>query len=75
MKNVAERIQKTGDVMVDYFHYFALFVIGGAIVWSATYEYFQIMSSGHAKLKDILLLFMTLFTLSVVFLFLYYNQI
>jgi len=60
MKNVAEKIQRTGDLMVDYFHYFALFVIGGTIVWSATYEYFQIMSAGHAKLKDILLLFIYL---------------
>lgn len=60
MINIAKKIQKTGDLMVDYFHYFALFVIGGTVVWSATYEYFQIMSGGYAKLKDILLLFIYL---------------
>ena len=60
MKLTSEKIQATGDLMVDYFHYFALFVIGGTIVWSAIYEYVEIMSSGHAKLKDILLLFIYL---------------
>jgi len=60
MKIVSKKIQATGDLMVDYFHYFALFVIGGTVVWSATYEYFQIMSGGYAKLKDILLLFIYL---------------
>ena len=41
--------------MVDSFHYIALFVIGGTIVLSATYEYINVMSDGYAKLKDILL--------------------
>ena len=60
MKKTSEKIQEIGDLMVDYFHYFALFVIGGTVVWSAVYEYFHIMASGHAKLKDILLLFIYL---------------
>jgi len=60
IKSHSEKIQAIGDLMVDYFHYLALFVIGGTIVWSAVYEYFHIMSSGHAKLKDILLLFIYL---------------
>lgn len=46
--------------MVDSFHYLALFVIGGTIVWSAAYEYIEMMAEGHAKLKDILLLFIYL---------------
>lgn len=46
--------------MVDSFHYIALFVIGGTIVWSAAYEYINMMSDGYAKLKDILLLFIYL---------------
>ncbi len=46
--------------MVGMFHYLALFVIGSTIVWSAIYEYVQIMSGGYAKLKDILLLFIYL---------------
>ena len=54
------RIQQAGDVMVDIFHYMALFVIGATIVWSAAFEYLEIMQQGYAKLKDILLLFIYL---------------
>jgi phosphate starvation-inducible membrane PsiE len=60
MRKLTENIQNIGDVLVDTFHYLALFVIGGTIVWSAAYEYIQIMESGYAKLKDILLLFIYL---------------
>lgn len=60
MKKVTDKIQIVGDTMVDLFHYLALFVIGGTIVWSAFYEYMHIMTAGHAKLKDILLLFIYL---------------
>jgi len=58
-KNMA-KIQVIGDNMVDIFHYGSLFVIGGTIVWSAIYEYINIMSQGYASLKDILLLFIYL---------------
>jgi len=54
------RIQAIGDTLVDSFHYLALFVIGATIVWSAVFEYLNIMQAGHAKLKDILLLFIYL---------------
>lgn len=60
MGNREERIQKIGDVMVDLFHYLALFVIGATIVWSAVAEYIEIMLAGHAGLEDILLLFIYL---------------
>jgi len=60
MKDISDKIQTVGDVMVDLFHYLALFVIGGTIVWSAIFEYMHIMAAGHAKLKDILLLFIYL---------------
>lgn len=56
----AQRIQDIGDVMVDMFHYLALFIIGATIVWSAIYEYLEIMKQGYASLKDILLLFIYL---------------
>ncbi len=46
--------------MVDVFHYLALFVIGGTVVWSAAYEYLHMMDKGYAALKDILLLFIYL---------------
>ena len=42
------------------FHFLALFIIGATVVWSATYEYIQMMAKGFAELKDILLLFIYL---------------
>ena len=55
-----EKIQKIGGVLVDVFHYLALFTIGATIIWSAVYEYILMMEKGHAALKDILLLFIYL---------------
>lgn len=55
-----EKIQKIGVTLVDVFHYLALFIIGATVVWSAAYEYLQIMEKGYAALKDILLLFIYL---------------
>ena len=59
MKSV-ENTQKVGNVLVDVFHFLALFVIGATVVWSAVYEYLHIMEKGYASLKDILLLFIYL---------------
>ena len=53
-------IQKSGDILVDIFHYLALFCIGSTIVWSAFHDYLGMMASGHASLEDILLLFIYL---------------
>jgi phosphate starvation-inducible membrane PsiE len=55
-----DKIQSFGNTLVDLFHFLALFVIGATVVWSATYEYIQLMSKGYAELKDILLLFIYL---------------
>lgn len=60
MKVDKDSIVRLGHLLVDGFHYFALFVIGGTIVWSAAYEYIHMMAQGYAKLKDILLLFIYL---------------
>ncbi len=60
MQDRREQVQRVGDLLVDGFHYLALFVIGATIVWSAVHEYLYIMDSGHAQLKDILLLFIYL---------------
>jgi protein PsiE len=49
-----------GNVLVDAFHYLALFAIGGAIVWSAAIAFFGMVSKGHASIEDILLLFIYL---------------
>ena len=49
-----------GNVLVDAFHYLALFAIGGAIVWSAGIAFFGMATKGHASIEDILLLFIYL---------------
>lgn len=60
MNKQLESTQKFGNVLVDVFHFLALFVIGATVVWSAIYEYLHIMDKGYASLKDILLLFIYL---------------
>lgn len=53
-------INRVGGVLVDAFHYLALFAIGGAIVWSAVHAFFGMTEKGHASIEDILLLFIYL---------------
>jgi len=60
MEKKREAISNLGHILEEMFHYLALFIIGGTIVWSAAYEYIGMMSQGYAKLKDILLLFIYL---------------
>jgi phosphate starvation-inducible membrane PsiE len=60
MSGTEEKLAKFGSNLVDGFHFFALFVIGATVVWSAAYEYWGIMKKEYADLKDILLLFMYL---------------
>lgn len=60
MQKRSDKIEKFGTLMVDSFHYLALFAIGGTVVWSAVYEYIHMMDKGYAALKDILLLFIYL---------------
>jgi phosphate starvation-inducible membrane PsiE len=49
-----------GGLLVDLFHYLALFAIGGAIVWSAVTAFQGMAGKGHASIDDILLLFIYL---------------
>lgn len=60
MSDVTQRIQQVGNGLVDIFHYIALFIIGATVIWSAAYEYLEMMERGYAGLKDILLLFIYL---------------
>lgn len=55
-----ESVQRSGDILVDLFHYIALFGIGSTVVWSALHDYLGMMRVGHASLEDILLLFIYL---------------
>ena len=49
-----------GNILVDGFHYLALFAIGGATVWSAVVAFLAMAAKGHAAIDDILLLFIYL---------------
>jgi len=49
-----------GTLLVKTFHYFALFLIGAAIVWAAAVEFISMMGNGSASIEDILLLFIYL---------------
>ena len=51
---------RSGGLLVDSFHYLALFAIGGAIVWSSVHAFFGMASKGAASIEDILLLFIYL---------------
>jgi phosphate starvation-inducible membrane PsiE len=55
-----KNIDRLGGVLVDAFNYLALFAIGGAIVWSATYAFVGMAGKGYASIDDILLLFIYL---------------
>jgi phosphate starvation-inducible membrane PsiE len=52
--------EKVGNYLVDAFQLFALFAIGGTIVWSAIYAYMGMIDQGVATVDDILLLFIFL---------------
>jgi phosphate starvation-inducible membrane PsiE len=49
-----------GTLLVDAFHYLALFAIGGVTVWSAVIAFLAMVEKGHAAIDDILLLFIYL---------------
>ena len=55
-----QKVDRLGKVLVDGFHYLALFAIGGAIVWSAGYAFIGMAAKGYASIDDILLLFIYL---------------
>ncbi len=59
-KNIHNFSEGIGNLLVDGFHFLALFAIGGAIVWSAIFAFSTMISKGHASIGDILLLFIYL---------------
>ena len=49
-----------GNLLVEGFHYLGLFVIGGMIAWASVVAFLDMLTSGHASVDDILLLFIYL---------------
>ena len=61
LRHGANRLSEAvGSLLVDAFHYLALFAIGGATVWSAVHAFFDMATRGRASIEDILLLFIYL---------------
>jgi protein PsiE len=60
MQNAKHELDRLGESLVSGFQLAALFVIGATIVWSAAHDYLEMIRVGHARLDDILLLFIYL---------------
>ena len=59
-RRTTEFSESMGRALVDAFHLLALFVIGGAVVWSAVIAFLGMIQQGTATVEDILLLFIYL---------------
>ena len=59
-EQIHSKATSLGNLLVDSFHYLALFMIGSAVVWSAGVEFLHLVSQGTAEIEDILLLFIYL---------------
>jgi phosphate starvation-inducible membrane PsiE len=59
-RNVTPIADAVGSLLVDGFHYLALFAIGATTVWSAIAAFLSMVARGRADLTDILLLFIYL---------------
>ncbi len=52
--------EAVGTLLVDAFHFLALFAIGGTIVWAAVSSFLGMVERAGANIEDILLLFIYL---------------
>ena len=59
-KNIDDLAKGLGNLLVESFHYLALFAIGATIVWAAVAAFIGMAGKGHASIDDILLLFIYL---------------
>ncbi len=49
-----------GNLIVNIFHKFALFIIASATIWAFIFAFVKMMGAGHATVEDLLLLFIYL---------------
>jgi protein PsiE len=59
-RGMKDAVDTFGALLVDAFHYLALFAIGATTVWSAVAAFIGMIAQGRASLADILLLFIYL---------------
>ncbi|PXF31575.1 PsiE family protein [Pokkaliibacter plantistimulans] len=55
-----EGADSLGNLLVEGFHYLALFAIGGVTAWAAIAEFLLILAKNHISVDDVLLLFIYL---------------
>ena len=53
-------VESLGNLLVESFHYLALFAIGGATAWAAVMAFSGMVEKGHTTVDDILQLFIYL---------------
>jgi len=59
-QKIKARSIRLGNLLVDGFHYVALFAIGAAVAWAAAVAFVDIWIHGRILIEDILLLFIYL---------------
>ena len=59
-KEIHDLADSVGNLLVESFHYIALFAIGATIVWAAVAAFLSMTLKGFASIDDILLLFIYL---------------
>ncbi|SDI18620.1 Phosphate-starvation-inducible E [Pseudomonas benzenivorans] len=59
-ENLHGLAESLGNLLVEGFHYLALFAIGGATAWAAVMAFSGMVEKGHTTVDDILLLFIYL---------------
>ncbi len=67
-------VEEVGKSLVKAFNLLGLFVIGGAIVWSAVFAFIGMIGQGKATIEDILLLFIYLELGAMVGIYFYTNH-
>ena len=53
--------ESLGNLLVESFHYLALFAIGAVTTWAAVMAFLGMVEKGHISIDDILLLFIERF--------------
>ncbi|WP_068829271.1 phosphate-starvation-inducible protein PsiE [Pseudomonas sp. BMS12] len=59
-EGVHDLAQSLGNLLVESFHYLALFAIGGITAWASVVAFLGMLDKGHITVDDILLLFIYL---------------
>ena len=55
-----EQVDSLGNLLVESFHYLALFIIGAAIIWASGCTFAAMVGRGVVTIDDVLLLFIYL---------------